>query len=134
MIFSKIRNQHSFLQKALLFLLTTALIVLLFPRTGSFKYEFQKGTPWKHETLMAPYDFPILKSDEDISKERAEIKENHKATLVIDPSLFDIKAEEFINDFEEKWATDREVKKIINSLFLIFLKRKKSVIYLKKQL
>ena len=111
MIFSKIRNQHSFLQKALLFLLTTGLIVLLFPRTGSFKYEFQKGAPWKHETLMAPYDFPILKSDEDMSKERAEIKENHKATLVLDPSLFELKAEEFINDFEEKWATDKQVKK-----------------------
>ena len=125
MIFSKIRNQHSFLQKALLFLLTTALIVLLFPRTGSFKYEFQKGIPWKHETLMAPYDFPILKSDEDISKERAEIKENHKATLVIDPSLFDLKAEEFINDFEEKWATDRQVKKDNKFTFFNLFKEKK---------
>ena len=125
MIFSKIRNQHSFLQKALLFLLTTSLIVLLFPRTGSFKYEFQKGTPWKHETLMAPYDFPILKSDEDISKERAEIKENHKATLVIDPFLFELKAEEFINDFEEKWATDKQVKKDNKFTFFNLFKEKK---------
>ena len=78
---------------------------------------------------MAPYDFPILKSDEDISKERAEIKENHKATLVIDPSLFDLKAEEFINDFEEKWATDKQVKKDNKFTFLIFLKRKKSAIF-----
>ena len=106
---------------------------LLFPRTGSFKYEFQKGTPWKHETLMAPYDFPILKSDEDISKERAEIKENHKATLVIDPSLFELKAEEFINDFEEKWATDKQVKKDNKFTFFNLLKRKKSATYLKKQ-
>jgi len=125
MTFSKIRNQHSFLLKALLFLLTTALIVLLFPRTGSFKYEFQKGTPWKHETLMAPYDFPILKSDENMSKERAEIKENHKATLVTDPSLFELKAEEFINDFEEKWATDKQVKKDNKFTFFNLFKEKK---------
>ena len=107
MIFSKIRNQHSFLQKALLFLLTTGLIVLLFPRTGSFKYEFQKGTPWKHETLMAPYDFPILKSDEDVSKERDEIKENHKPTLVFDPTLFELKAEEFINNINNNLAKSK---------------------------
>ena len=125
MIFSKIRNQHSFLQKALLFLLTTSLIVLLFPRTGSFKYEFQKGTPWKHETIMAPYDFPILKSDEDMSKERDEIKENHKATLVIDPSLFELKAEDFINDFEEKWATNKQVKKDNKFTFFNLFKEKK---------
>ena len=126
MIFSKIRNQHSLLQKALLFLLTTILIVLLFPRTGSFKYEFQKGTPWKHETLMAPYDFPILKSDEDVSKERDEIKENHKPTLVFDPTLFELKAEEFINDFEEKWATDKQVKKDNRFTFFNLFKEKKS--------
>ena len=111
MIFSKIRNNHSLLQKVFLFLLTTVLIVLLFPRTGSFKYEFQKGAPWKHETLMAPYDFPILKSEIEIEKERNEITENQLATLIFDPSLFEIKAEEFINDFEEKWATDKQVKK-----------------------
>ncbi len=125
MIFDKIRNQHSFLQKALLFLLTTLLIVLLFPRTGSFKYEFQKGTPWKHETLMAPYDFPILKSDEDLSKEQAEIRENHKAALVIDPSLFELKAEEYINDFEEKWAIDKQVKKDNKFTFFNLFKEKK---------
>ena len=56
MIFSKIRNQHSFLQKAFLFLLTTGLIVLLFPRTGSFKYEFQKGAPWKGAPVQALFE------------------------------------------------------------------------------
>ena len=54
----------------------------MFPRTGIFKYEFQKGKPWMHETLMAPYDFPILKSDEDLRKAEREIKESHKSTLV----------------------------------------------------
>ena len=125
MIFSKIRNHHSFLQKVFLFLLTTALIVLLFPRTGSFKYEFQKGAPWKHETLMAPYDFPILKSEIEIQKERNEITENQLATLIFDPSLFELKAEEFINDFEEKWATDKQVKKDNKFTFFNLFKERK---------
>ena len=69
--------------------------------------------------LMAPYDFSILKSDEALVRSELN-QENLKATLVIGPSLFDLKAEEFINDFEEKWATDRQVKKIINSLCNLF--------------
>ncbi len=124
MIFSKIRNNHSLIQKGFLFLLTTALIVLMFPRTGTFKYEFQKGKPWMHETLMAPYDFPILKSDEDLKKAEREIKESHRATLVYDPTVFELKAEEFINDFEENWATDKEVKKDNKFTFFNLFKQK----------
>jgi cyclic-di-AMP phosphodiesterase PgpH len=124
MIFSKIRNNHSLIQKGILFLLTTALIVLMFPRTGTFKYEFQKGKPWMHETLMAPYDFPILKSDEDLKKAEREIKESHRATLVYDPTVFELKAEEFINDFEENWATDKEVKKDNKFTFFNLFKQK----------
>ena len=46
-----------------------------------------------------------------------------------DPSLFELKAEEFINDFEEKWATDKQVKKDNKfTFFNLFKKRKIKVI------
>lgn len=124
MIFSKIRNNHSFLQRAALFALTTALIVYMFPRSGSFKYEFQKGKPWMHETLMAPYDFPILKSEVELKKEEQELIENHRPTLVLDPTVFELKAEEFINDFEQKWATDKDVQKDNRFTFFNLFKKK----------
>ena len=31
------------------------LIVSFFPREKKFKYEFQKGKPWMHEDLIAPF-------------------------------------------------------------------------------
>jgi len=56
--------------KAFLFVLAAAIFVYLFPREGSFRYEFQKGKPWMHEVLIAPFDFPIYKSEREIAKER----------------------------------------------------------------
>jgi cyclic-di-AMP phosphodiesterase PgpH len=46
----------------------------LFPRYGKFRYSFEIGRPWKYETLIAPFDFGILKSKEDLDTERVNIQ------------------------------------------------------------
>ena len=56
-----------------LFILTTVLIYLALPGEARFKYEFQKGRPWMHETLIAPFDFAILKSDDELTTERDSV-------------------------------------------------------------
>ncbi|MBR4775325.1 MAG: HDIG domain-containing protein [Bacteroidales bacterium] len=50
-----------------------AVLVLLMPRTAKFNYDYKKGSPWAYETLVAKFDFPILKTEEQIQedKERA---------------------------------------------------------------
>lgn len=50
------------------------LIFLVFPGESRFRFEFQKGSPWRHETLIAPFNFAILKTD-------AEIKIENDSTL-----------------------------------------------------
>ena len=50
-------------------------IVFFFPKGGKFKYEFQKGKPWQFETLYAPFDFSIKKTDAEIAKEKQNINE-----------------------------------------------------------
>ena len=52
------KNQ-SLLYKYLLYVLAVGLVVYFFPKGGKFKYEFQKGKPWQHETLYAPFDFSV---------------------------------------------------------------------------
>ncbi len=69
-------QNHSLIYKVLLFIAITATIVYLFPKGGQFKYNIQKGKPWPYENLYAPFDFAILKSEEDLSKEREEIEAN----------------------------------------------------------
>ncbi len=51
------------------------IMVLLYPSEGRFKYEYHKGRPWMYETLVAPMDFPILKSQAELLKEKNEAAE-----------------------------------------------------------
>ncbi|RIA09640.1 hypothetical protein OE09_1481 [Flavobacteriaceae bacterium MAR_2010_72] len=76
-------RNHSLAYKVLLFFSTTFLIVYLFPKSGKFKYNFDKGKPWQSENLLAPFDFAIKKSSEELEKERLALMQNS-------PVYFDI--------------------------------------------
>ncbi|QIA07815.1 HD family phosphohydrolase [Draconibacterium halophilum] len=45
---------------------------LILPGEPKFKYEYQKGFPWRHENLVAPYDFAILKTANELNNEKTE--------------------------------------------------------------
>ena len=50
------------------------ILTLVFPRSAKFAYDYRKGSPWTHETLLAQFDFPILKTEEQIREERGKNK------------------------------------------------------------
>lgn len=70
------KNQTLF-YKVFLFILTAVLIVYLLPKGGKFKYEITRGKPWQYENLYAPFDFAILKTDDEIVKEKDQLISNH---------------------------------------------------------
>ncbi len=76
-------QNHTLIYKILLFVLITATVVYLFPKGGQFKYNIQKGKPWPYENLYAPFDFAILKSEEDLAKEKEEIEANKKLFFTV---------------------------------------------------
>lgn len=45
------------------------VLVFLMPRSSRFSYDYKKGSPWKYETLIAQFDFPILKTEEQYQRE-----------------------------------------------------------------
>lgn len=63
-------NYRVFVPLAILF----AILTVLFPRTAKFSYDYRKGSPWPYETLIAQFDFPILKTDEQLREERSKNK------------------------------------------------------------
>lgn len=73
---NRLYRNHSLIYKGLLFLCTTFLIVYLFPKSGKFKYNFERGKPWQSENLQAPFDFAIKKTDAEITAEKKEITDN----------------------------------------------------------
>lgn len=46
------------------------LLVFIMPKAPKFNYDYRKGSPWMYETLIAQFDFPILKTDSQLQEER----------------------------------------------------------------
>lgn len=46
------------------------LLVFMMPRTPKFHYDYKKGSPWMYETLVTPFDFPVLKTTQQLQEER----------------------------------------------------------------
>ncbi len=49
------------------------ILAVIFPRVGKFNYDYRKGSPWMYETLIAQFDFPILKTDAQIQAEKGAL-------------------------------------------------------------
>ncbi len=96
------KNQ-SLIYKYFLYGLAIFLIVLFFPKGGQFKYEFQKGKPWQHETLYAPFDFSVLKDAEEIKQEREQIVKNQLSYFTYSDSI----QEKVYSNFNSKYLLIR---------------------------
>ncbi|TYB73194.1 HD family phosphohydrolase [Bizionia myxarmorum] len=80
-------RNHALAYKLLLFISTTLLIVYLFPKSGKFKYNFERGKPWQSENLYAPFNFAIKKTDEQVATEKQEVKDNVPLYFNINPAV-----------------------------------------------
>jgi putative nucleotidyltransferase with HDIG domain len=117
---SDIRNNHEKLQRAVLFIITGLMIVAFLPKEGKFKYEYQKGRPWSHEDLVAPFNFAIEKPTDELDTETKQIQDNAKTYLKLDESAkkkaltgFESK---FIAAFKPDSSNSRSMKRLDKNL------------------
>ncbi|MCB9185605.1 MAG: HDIG domain-containing protein [Flavobacteriales bacterium] len=119
--FSDIRNNHERIQRVLLFIVTGLIVVLLLPKEGKFKYEYQKGRPWGHEDLVAPFDFAIEKPKAELDAEIQQVRSNSKTYLRLDEEGADKAKTDFRTRFIEAFKPDssqsRSLKKLEKNLF-----------------
>jgi cyclic-di-AMP phosphodiesterase PgpH len=101
---NKFAEKYSDIYKYSLFVITIVLVVLQFPVEGKFKYEFQKGKPWMHSDLIAPFDFAVLKTDEDIASEKEIALQSIKPYFSKDQTLKTVNTRSFISAFDLKWT------------------------------
>lgn len=47
-----------------------ALLVYFLPRESKFGYEYEQGRPWRYNSLIATFDFPIYKTQKEVETER----------------------------------------------------------------
>ena len=56
------------------FVLLAVVLVLMFPRyNNAFRYHYEIGKPWGYATLTADFDFPIYKTDDQMTKEQQQL-------------------------------------------------------------
>ncbi len=107
--FRFIRLYYGEIFRGFLFIISIAFIVYLFPREGKFRYEFQKGKPWLHENLIAPFDFAIHKSDKELATQKDSILNEFSRYFKYDSEVYFNQLNSFTKYFEEKW--DEHIKK-----------------------
>lgn len=140
------KNQ-SFIYKVFLYLISTVLVIYLLPKGGKFKYDFQKGKPWQHENLYAPFNFTIKKDKEALALETEAARASAVPYFEVNPQVADEALQNynalFANSFVDSlYSTPRAVAKgigenIITSVYRngvlgeVHSYRKDQLIYLK---
>lgn len=93
-----LKNKDS-IYKIFLIIGCSILTVYFFPSGGKFKYNFQKGRPWQYNTLYAPFDFAILKSEEELESEKNEILNQNSNYYRFNENVFDQVKLSYKNNF-----------------------------------
>ncbi|MPQ46261.1 HDIG domain-containing protein [Marinifilum sp. N1E240] len=101
--FRWIRQNISNIYRFCITTITVILIALLFPNIGNFKYEYQKGKPWMHETLIAPFDFSILKTEKELNQDRDSILTRYNPFFKTDTSVYPKIIKKLESGFAKKW-------------------------------
>ena len=81
------------------------LLVFIMPRDPKFHYDYKKGSPWMYETLVTQFDFPVLKTAQQLQEERERAgstvipyyKLDTKVAVVAENSLSEINLEAYPN-------------------------------------
>lgn len=93
------KRNLEFFYKILMFSVAALITVFILPHSNKFKYEFQKGEPWKHKSLIAEFDFPVYKTDETITSEKDSILKNVKPYYVLNSEISQFAVNEANKDF-----------------------------------
>ena len=102
-IFKFIRSHLRLILVILYFALATLLIANLFPKQGKFRFEFQKGRPWMHEDLQAPFDFPIYRSQLELAREKDSVLSDFKPYYNYEEAVFSEQGKRFREVFGSMW-------------------------------
>ena len=117
-IAEKIRHSYYGIMKVCAFVLALLIVVMLMPRNVKFKYEYQKMRPWPHESLYAPFNFPIYKTEETVKKERDEALKNIEPIFNYDALGTETNREKLLKDFDSQWVDSLGDKDYYKNLVL----------------
>ncbi len=121
------------IQIALIYLIAILLVYFMFPREGKFRYEYTKNKPWMHENLVAPFDFPIFKTDQQVQLELDSLQNSERLYFIHDSLVGNNMHTSFFRDYNsiassmglgdnisDRWVMTRQL--VANVLLEIYSK------------
>ena len=118
----KFKRKLNILFRLIIIFIICAITVYLYPRTGSFQYDYQKGMPWRYESLHAPFDYPIYKTEDELKDERKKIIEDQSPIFNLNNQIATLQVKKFklaIHSFYNK-STQNKLDQINNLLENIY--------------
>ena len=90
-------------QRVLLILATTLIIVWFMPRESRIDINVELGKPWRSADLTAPFDFPVYKSEAVISAERDSVLRDYEPYYILHKQT----SVNAINNFVNAWGQSK---------------------------
>ncbi len=79
------------------------LLVYFLPRETKFGYEYEQGRPWRYNSLIATFDFPVYKTPDEVKAERDSALSQFQPFYTEDVQI----AQRQIAAFETAWRAGR---------------------------
>ena len=89
--------------KYLMMAASICLIVFTLPKQAKFRYEYDRGRIWTQKDLVSPYNFAILKTQQEIENDQRAALHSVTPIYQWDSELERAQIEGFKNDLEIKW-------------------------------
>lgn len=79
------KRRNSLILKLGIAFMFLVLVMILYPRSITQEVNYQVNEPWRLDDLTAPFDFSILKTEQEIEREIREIRETTAPVFHTDP-------------------------------------------------
>src|SRR5450432_1558662 len=89
--------------KFLMMLASICVIVFTLPKQAKFSYDIEKGRIWNQKDLVSPYNFAILKTEDEVENDQKGALASVRPIYQLDSTLGPRQLEGFKDDFEIKW-------------------------------
>ncbi|NPD44749.1 MULTISPECIES: HD family phosphohydrolase [unclassified Lentimicrobium] len=99
-----LRYRYTIIYKVILFLAAMIIMVYFFPKTARFSYDYSQGYPWTSQSLIAPFDFAVLKTPQEVEKEKELLLMEVIPYYRYDEKIGDSLKPIIQKEFEMKWA------------------------------
>jgi len=112
-------NKKSFVIPKYIYFIIVGLLILFFvPREGKFSYSFIEGRPWQYGLLIAPFDFPIYKTDAEVKAEQDSIQVQSFPYFRKDEDVVNHEIQLFNENFKPFYAVPHalDYKKYMNDM------------------